>query len=191
MTLKNVIDRGQWHFLGSLTAVNDNVHKFFCHWLKSMTFGHKPFENVSIRKNVIDQSMTFWIGGPLDTLIEEGNPFACFQRTPSTNEKLGFGALDQSQALILAIFESLANLAFQKSVIDRSMTLSEILKTVIDRSMTFSKSPHPDLFETLSLTGQWHFLRMWKMSLTVQWQLLRVPIRTFSRHCHWLVNDTY
>ena len=143
MTLKNVIDRGQWHFLGSLTAVNDNVHKFFCHWLKSMTFGHKPFENVSIRKNVIDQSMTFWIGGPLDTLTEEGNPFACFQRTPSTNEKLGFGALDQSQALILAIFESPANLAFQKSVIDQSMTLP------------------------------------------------KSPILTFSRHCHWPVNDTF
>ena len=71
----------------------------------------------------------------MDRLTEEGNPFTCFQRTPSTNEKLGFGALDQSQALILAIFKSPANLAFQISVIDRSMTLP--------------KSPHPDLFETL------------------------------------------
>ena len=57
--------------------------------------------------------------------------------------------------------------------------------------MTLPKSPHMYFFETLSLTGQWHFLRFWKMSLTGQWQLLRGTIPTFSRHCHWVVNDTF
>ena len=49
MTIFFVIDHGQWQFLLSLTAFNDNVHKFFCHWPKSMTYGHKPKDRMSIR----------------------------------------------------------------------------------------------------------------------------------------------